>query len=274
MKLPKNYHPDFRIPGKKPVGAVEVDQLDKVKFLHLGNLDLASNTAPSYFSGATFSRNALDLSSEPSYATANVNATPDGYPCSVIIDITPLSSGSANRFFASSGYTAGYGGLWCQLGSGNEFTLLAGSGSAGPSGRRQWDGVGSFPVGRPMRIAATLLSNTLAYCFINGSEYLFNTSGTGSGIVDFGGSAQLGRIGYGDIPWLTTGQSELRLMCVVERGFSKTELKSLSENPYQILKPANPYGYFTAGSNSDIIVPPALPWAYDDFYRLLLAGNI
>lgn len=273
IELPKLVHPDFAVPNRKPVGAVEVDHQDKIPppdhlygFSNAGRLlDLAGGHHSNAFAGNTsIQRNRIrfdgtnntqvsfpDTPEHP--GDSSIFCSKTALTISAIINITGGTSPgiigdyagglvSAMVFLSSLGYV--YFRTRCD------------------TVQKTINGTTNVVDGRDHHIIAQYDGANM-YLLVDGVQ-VATTTQTGT---TTGGYTK--RLGIGSYAGVHTGNVPIGEIDHVAIWFSAPDRGAIAKNPYGYLKPSNPITYFipSAGGGGSTIL-------YDEYYKTLLSGSM
>lgn len=281
--LPKQYHPDFALPGKKPIGPIEIDHSNplgaRVRYLALpgGNAGLKELVkSQSFVSGSTrntegttrglaqriiLSTDFLDVSNDIDYVPGELGLF-------TIADWTG-SGGNDNKIITEKNFTSVSEPFYTfRIGhsrSAGNRQVIAQWNQGGT--RRFFDNVGGFePL--PNIPFSTALS------IRNGSQVLYagslndilteqETSTHSGTVTNYNTNLRVG----GSINFPTNRQQGLvYLVMIVEGGFTESEVQSLHKNPYQILKPATAqlYNFPSVAAVTSVTTGTSVPTQTED----------
>ena len=254
-KLPKLYSTDFRLPNKKPVGDVEIDWNNPLsKGLVSGiypfggkAVNLArSNTGLNEESGVT---NVIFGGQEvllfDGTANARITQTQTFSDMSAYCDVYYNTLKDHAMFDVNNQDLT----FWADNFSGElRTTMYAGSTMVGATGSLnigEWNNWGGFAD----------KSGNFGATYVNGIQNATGSIGTGnwenSSLQSFGGTLT---------STAKASNAYYKYFLLWDRKLTAVEFKSISDNPYQILKPKSEPVYFTAdaGGGGTITVPATL----------------
>jgi len=207
-----------------------------------GLRDLHDGTLATLHNGAEYREAAVVIGDEvDDYADLGKPHTPAGFtvPFTLVMTFTPTKIGVWNRLYKSSA-SGDYHGVWLQVKSDNKVTLSYGDGgSGGPGARRTFDTNGVVELNKTVTIAWTITGATTSVAYLDGEKQVLALSGSGGALATSELFAQVGRTN--EDGFLYGGTSKIALLSIYNSERSDDELKSLSEAPYQILKPRKTY---------------------------------
>lgn len=229
--LPKRYHPDFATPSKKPVGQVEIDDQWQGRVLHavmpaMGNalfnvVDKKIHNLTGVTSQVGRQGVELDTTGTPSPVKLDITNINKSRGCHVL-SIVPDSTGTWNYLFDSTGDRQ----LLSFRDNGNIIYYADGV-------QRTYKlATLGFNVGDYINIVVEWPSSNI---YINGELF---ASGTSSAISNIGDEFTL-FARYTDADHF----DGKRVFFATING--ECDARSLSRDPYQVLKPVTPISYFT-----------------------------
>ena len=241
QRLPKRFHPDFRIPGKKPVGAVEVDWSNPItRGMRLavapaleGNSNLVSRDLPLSSSGANWAQEQGGIRFESNGYFEYDKGGSDVSSTRTMLTIMSMSGSSESIGVASanSAATDEYAAVGGKVGQYFVYYFR--------DGNSNWITYGTPAEGQIYTLVGVSRGSVTHALWIDGSEVGVSSAYSPSIASD---SFSVGQV-LDLSP--SSGVSTNYLSVVWDRGLSDSEIRSISKNPYQILKPANDnYGYY------------------------------
>jgi len=246
--LPKHLHPDFAVKRRKPLGLVEIDWSNPLSRgltgLWLVGKEPLQNAVTGTFTlvtgSPTFKQGGRVFAASSDVYIHATGAAGDP-SCDLINDLTYCcffnykDSGTAfqNLIGIRDGATA-QGGLRLES-NGNVPQFYA-----SPTTTDATTALNTLPEGTPVMVSGSHAANDDVTIYVNGTlEGTGNTNITQQALgIYIGNQANL----------LQECDSTVQLACQWNRVLNPTEHAALSADPYQILKPAVPISYFTAGA--------------------------
>jgi hypothetical protein len=276
--LPKQYHSDFAQPGKKPLGPVEIDWSNPLTIGLISCVPIVDAGFPYDLARKEFlgtSTNSAFIGIDGGRRTANIEGGARGFR-----DTTYSPRPTEESIFwmgsfsgAQSGGDGTLGGVTyssntseppfvsCAFKRSSTFNITflynLGGGQIGI-------GLTPFSTGadQDVRLLGTITSGTQKL-YSKGSEI---ASGSTSGSIGYGSDPFI-HIGADHLAGGRDANSLVALQYLWNRALSPVEAKSISEDPYQILKPATAQIYTFPSAVAGITVTP-------DAAALIYTGQI
>ncbi len=253
--LPKLYHPDFALPGVKPVGPVEIDWDNPIteglieSLLYQNRLDSEFGMAATGGTGQV-KANALDLNGSSElveYTDAETNDKFDDLGEITIVADIHVNSLTADQYIFMKGDDFYPSIVLFIDDSGPNGTDVVDMfiGRNGASGHERSSPSVSITTGRHTVIGTfdgSRSQGDKCFSYVDGVDVSQNSS---AGSEIFEAVANTGKLRVGgryDNNLYFDGK--IYSINVFNRVLSQAEIQSLSDNPYQIYRPAIPMSYF------------------------------
>ena len=251
-QLPKLYSTDFRLPNKKPVGDVEIDwSSDLTRGLKL--YALLDNP----YKITNIAADAVTTSSigTPS-SLVDVNGMSTRLPSGTAIqaDIKAINGSAVTMlWYGADTVASGTRGVFTLSDGGStnrylvyvattNWTLFSGTGGGN---RLQFSQAASgAPVSNRKNLHIVTLKDGACSWWING---VLQASAT-TALIAATGLTKIGISCWQTLSTSNGGTQNVGAAGIWDRDLSYAEIKALSDNPYQILKPKQPPTYFTAAA--------------------------
>ena len=242
--LPKPYHPDFAIPGKKPVGVVEVDLSNSITrgiydvWLVQGNRpkSIVRGSDRQVIGGAT-------VEYGPQFIKPDLTAD------YIILDTLPVSDWSEMSFLVvwDKATAPANNNRYFSIAKNTSDDIRILHSTTGPSYNIDWDD-GTFTRQNVVK-TNTITPECMLITHDGSTERVFY-----KGKLTNEDSDTLNTTGFGGQMRLSTGpnatgqgiSAEYMTVYAFSRALTVAEGVSLSADPYQILKPTTQAGYFTS----------------------------
>jgi len=235
---PRLEMPELLIPGRKPTGAVQIDEShylvkDNFSFL-FGGVDMTTKTWPVLSGGAHLDHG--DFSTEGTSTgviTFSRNMSPATLPFVISIKFKISVSGVRQRIFFSSKGT--YCGVAIGTDGSNKLEITIGELGTASGSRRSFASTTAISAGWH---TATVRVESLTTCtlILNGTHTTYSTSGSGLNYTPGSGVAEIGRLYSGSTSYYEDTKVE---RVYIHTGYlPDAALISLDRNPYQFLIPA------------------------------------
>ena len=264
FKLPKQFHPDFSQPNKKPVGPLEIDWSNPITQgligayvfnRHTGYQDLVSKQHLSVFGSTSLKPVGFDRrqnfgvscsDDQSSYMTGDSSVyrarITDKLTAFIDIDYRDATSGGTNGFLFGDVQLTGTDYNWGIYidGSANYNVFLKnGSGTS-----KNTPDVASGAVN-----GGDFITDTLCLRY-DSTNLDFLRNGSQAATTTQSGNVQSNALNLSFDRWNSANDEEVnyRIALIFARALSDHEIKALHDNPYQILKPAIPFYYFTGAA--------------------------
>ena len=262
LPLDKKFHPDFAIPGKKPVGGVELDLTNSIarraRVVMLpdgkgGQYDLVGRQMPTVNGTLKSEGSSIGLAQSFNKSTDYLSfANNDRFvPGEVGIFVIATWDGVYNNqsnVLVEKDYTSAALPFYV-------YRCIHSRSASLPNIDALWNQGGTFRSIAPTPTFAPTADKPFSYALSikDGAQDLYG--GNVGSITSQGSTAFSGTITNYNTP-LQIGQSQLftahnqggliYLVLIVDGGFTEAEVRSLDKDPYQVLKPVTQTGYFTA----------------------------
>ena len=269
QELPKLVHPDFAVPNRKPVGAVEIDWSNpltkglKICYVPASGLPINLAAIKPMASdsplplGINRNKQCLVYSTDgsrvynPVKTDVYLNHGDHTFLCEWRSDVV---SASYSPFVFSNTHSSNTGIVF------NIYGFNGISPNQMGSLKIIYSGVAAYPESADFEVNKDWLS--IGFSGTANSDYDYVLDG------QFIGNTTVGTLTASPTPiWLYGyGRSSIGMVGAAgysyywERRLTEVECKAIADNPYQILKPVNPITYFipSAGGGGATVIPPTL----------------
>lgn len=256
FELPKRSHPDFAIPGKKPLGGVEIDWSNplskKLEYCFLGTQGARNlvNGVPDVLTGNTVLRR------DHLYFDGNVSSTVEiQTPFDKIGDsvfstfiIADNDSTAANPILIARGDTSANEWMLRLTHVNTSVSRLSFYANTGQTNNAPADLLDRVGGSYGFSYGDSTEKNVVYH---KGDKLTTDSSGT---LVDVSGVSKPLTLGGADAHTGRVLKGSIYYVLGFSRYLTDREHKSLQQDPYQILKPATPMHYFTPTAGA----PPSL----------------